>query len=143
MLLMKLHSCADFREGAPLEPLVVCKSNSYFTPRRICFSVWGAWCDRRRSHSLVAWLGGGRGPPSEGTRYHFSTCPVFGTCGTWPCTSETRDRSLHSLNLRFTINDLRFKVGTFPSHPACILGMNIFPRNLPKENVRETSRNYN
>jgi hypothetical protein len=37
--LMKLHSCADFRKGASLQPL--CKSNSYFTPRRICFSVWG------------------------------------------------------------------------------------------------------
>lgn len=36
---MKLHSCADFREGAP--PASLCKSNSYFTPRRICFSVGG------------------------------------------------------------------------------------------------------
>lgn len=36
--------------------MYMCKSNSYFTPRRICFSFRGVVL--RRSHSL----GGGRGP---------------------------------------------------------------------------------
>lgn len=39
--LMKLHSCADFRKGA--EHPSSWKSNSFFAPRRICFSVLGAW----------------------------------------------------------------------------------------------------
>ena len=43
--MMKLHSCADFREQAtklrpPSRP-VVRQSNSYFGTGPICFSIWG------------------------------------------------------------------------------------------------------
>lgn len=81
---MKLHSCADFREGTE-QPSGRCRfvqEQQLLHSSSHLFQCLGAWCDRRRSHRLDARLGGGRGPSSIGTRYRFSIWPVLITFGT-------------------------------------------------------------
>ncbi|KAG5885691.1 hypothetical protein JTB14_002307 [Gonioctena quinquepunctata] len=64
--LMKLHSCADFREGASLR-LRGSSAKATVTSLLVAFvSVFGGVV-KRRSHRLVARFGADRGPTARGT----------------------------------------------------------------------------